>query len=234
MDQGERPLFALGRKKEGMRRSHVVHGHLHVFSIRLRSSRYGGNRDTGRRGREGRTRNRGGRLGEKRKKQARGTLPRCGRWRFIQRTFVIDKVFLSAIPYSVLRTVGSFSPARRDRVLSRNSRPGSSAGHPCTDRPLSAHFCKALFFRNAGPTIVFPVPPLRSSPLFHSFNLAALYKESLPYLSLLLFSSYPAVPRRHATPVSSPVSNSFRSPTSRQVRLENAGSVENSKGERER
>ena len=69
MDQGERPLFALGRKKEGMRRSHVVHGHLHVFSIRLRSSRYGGNRDTGRRGREGRTRNRGGRLGEKRKKQ---------------------------------------------------------------------------------------------------------------------------------------------------------------------
>ena len=84
------------------------------------------------------------------------------------------------------------------------SRPGSSAGHPCTSLSLSlslsVHFCKALFFRNAGPTIVFPVPPLRSSRLFHSFNLAALYKESVPYLSLSCFLPLIQSPRRFRTP----------------------------------
>ena len=105
----------------------------------------------------------------------------------------------------------SLAPSLDAIVLPELTTWNLEAGHPYII--LSAHFCKALFFRNAGPTIVFPIPPLRSSRLFHSFNLAALYKEFFPVFSLALSSllSSPLL-YRTATPVSPCVSNSFRSP----------------------
>lgn len=67
-------------------------------------------------------------------------------------------------------------------MLDRLARIHDLEAGPHSGAPFSPYFCKALFFRNAGPTIVFPVPPLRSSRLFHSFNLVALYKDYLsPY-----------------------------------------------------
>lgn len=51
----------------------------------------------------------------------------------------------------------------------------------CTAGRLSGSFCEVLFFRNAGPTIVFPhcATHVHSCP-FPSFNLVALYGDPPP------------------------------------------------------
>lgn len=58
-----------------------------------------------------------------------------------------------------------------------------------TPAPPRSYFCKALFFRNAGPTIVFPVPPLRSSSLCSIPSIWSRYIRRVS-LSLYFLSSY--------------------------------------------
>lgn len=53
--------------------------------------------------------------------------------------------------------------------------------------PSRSYFCKALFFRNAGPTIVFPVPPLRSSSLCSIPSIWSRYIRKSLFLSLSPF-----------------------------------------------
>lgn len=73
-----------------------------------------------------------------------------------------------------------------------------------TPAPPRSYFCKALFFRNAGPTIVFPVPPLRSSSLCSIPSIWSRYIRRVS-LSLSLSISF-----RPTTSTSLTPSNSFR------------------------